>query len=504
MPSQPISTPEKLTATPMFDFAFTKILKAGKEFQKEPQVQVFEPEGDNPTYALRFTAENKSIFLLSPASDDVAVDMRNLGTTPLFKVLMRVQDLQRQDSETIYLLPLVECQLIYRDLLYRQHAVMLMIKGKDCYLFDPRSDSFISFSWLYNFKPLEDCLAEQHFTLQESIYLSWQIDDINCGRFVAEIAGRAAEAAFTGKDLKTIRAVLKNSPHKPDIESLVAESRVCVTDRRIRGNQAICEVRWQNFLDSQVKIEDIQGLGHCFLNPELEKMSRFFISDCIWQDLKPKKSFSLYLQDASEPEAIEVSVSYLSERLGCDELTACQIIWELHNQNLIRLFQELLSLGIELAKTPRIMIGRFKDDMSIRIHTVDKNILFTYTFYRVPLLCLKNKTEVGSLEGPIELSFQLMQKQGKWGWQFKVLKTKNADILRIFKDECLPEEYFIDHHCHFPAVKIARNGDLTRFIDRRYVDHKLSLNHGGLFYQGAGVKSCLQPSPQPYLPIIGR
>ena len=245
--------PKKLTPSDMFDFALLKIQKIVNKSADSKEVEAFkiiEPTTDSSVYGARFSVNGQNIVLMSPSSDNPTQEIgKNVGTIDLSMVLERIRSIQSHNPLDTFLIPLAECQTTM--LIPRQHWTMLMIQGNNCAFFDPCSDSLwsMSLSSVYSLNSLKKILIAKEFTLhdQNVVYLGWQTDNINCGRFSAAIAEHAASALFVGDDLRVVQVKLIGEA-KPQISTLVTEFLTCKRHDLIAQNQAICELRGQGFI----------------------------------------------------------------------------------------------------------------------------------------------------------------------------------------------------------------------------------------------------------------
>ncbi len=284
---------KELSANSTFDFAFFKLSKAAEQADENYHVEIIEPNNDEwsdeewnakpdkpdpKVYGARFTANGQSAVLTSAGSDSNESNMKNIGATPLPRVLNKIRALQKENPDEVYFVPLAECQNTWK-VLPRQHWTMLMIQENDCYFFDPCSDTWgmlrdpakLSLSIIYSLDPLKKILDASNFTLQKNniFYLGWQKDKVNCGRFSSEIIGMAATSIFMEKDeveedeieMVYIASDLQKKQH-PSAEQLVQECANCKIDPEILDKKSICNARGIEFRGSvdepnaPVEVED--------------------------------------------------------------------------------------------------------------------------------------------------------------------------------------------------------------------------------------------------------
>jgi len=458
----------RLAPNKMFDFAFSKIYSSQSEVGRAVNVELIEPSASSTVYGARFTCDGQAIVLTSPAADDDQRNHKNAGTSPLSEVLANIRTLQNHnDVNTTFLVPLGECQQFSNwSSYYRQHWTMLMIQGDNCYFFDPCSDALwptwfpgqVSGSAFYSLDPLKQILDKNKFRLNDDlIYLGWQKvgDSVNCGRYGSAIAEKIAEFIFSKQSSGTIPTYLKNG-QEPTAAELVAESAYCMSDRRVVGVRSICDARRQEFLNNTVTHTDLRDSAAHSSNGTLTEMVK---NGCFVQGdgLSPdnfQKSVSLrknmtvqnnlYIP-ASEHEESTL-ISFLKKNLGCDEDTINKIIAAESNAS-IEFLPRMIVDGIKrVDESSQLAVGDGQD-VRIDLSKKDDHILMKYTYPGISLKLRDSGLPAGDIEEPIDVSYQLEESQGRWGWKLVDIKTENVDVLRILNGGLLDERYWLNHYC---------------------------------------------------------
>jgi len=222
---------------------------AEEEKKPLPPIEIIRPIGEESVYSMRFPLEvgKESIVLMSPACDAEQSSPDTAGTTPLPDVLAKIREVQKNEKNDTYFVPLAECQAV-GGLVARHHWTLLIIRSNRCYFLDP-CGSF-SLSYVYSLKPLQKMLENYKFELKGYTYLGWQgiTDDINCGRFVADMTQKAAQLIYSATPFNNVTTRLAGLQPCPTAETLIHAQAKCRIPAEIESEKAVCEARGQGHL----------------------------------------------------------------------------------------------------------------------------------------------------------------------------------------------------------------------------------------------------------------
>jgi len=493
--------PAELTPDAVFDFAFSKIRNARKEYKEEVQIDIVEPTAESTVYGARFMVERKGVILLSPASGEAKAHGNNWKTPPLPKVLQSIKAIQKESPhEKIFLLPL----------LIGQRWTQLLIQDQDCYLLDPWVNAQID----------AELFKDSGFQLKEIISLSWlqASRPESSGRFSAAIAGVAAKVLLAGRDAsEVVRALRGLGEATPNDADLLRESAANITHWKVRASKKVSQRRGYRSAETKIEIEALLSAGRNAHNQRLDELvasNGFEYGAGDWKSMADdiQGHGNVYLQgkrlawQAPNQDRLEGSVTlqaqinlqnrlslkdYLTQRLiersNCEEKAANEGVDQIlaaYSSRPTSFMRDVLRSALHQKgqdSDARILIHSPEDaDYCINLANVNGKFQLSCEYRRFPLVDPADDETLGHLDGPVSVVYhldrQLVEGEEKWGWRLAKVETLNPDIIRALEGKRLTEEELINQYCVDPATRVVRHSprNLDDLIRPEPVEAKLA------------------------------
>jgi hypothetical protein len=452
----------RLSSTQTFDFAFTKLLEAQKHATNNADVTIIEPAAGESIYGARFKANGKYITLLNPACDKDKLEHTNdIGTTPLAITLERIRFLQQANPDDIFLIPMSETQPIV--FFTRDHWVVLMIQRNECNFYDPCAANLWSFkaSSLYPLGTMRRILTTNQFTITDEVYLGWQNDSVNCGRYCGAIVSEIANLFFDDSEFSSMTTNLKRVMPK-SAEELVEESTLSTANKLIFGNKLICELRQQEFLADKFTRANLSSplyptqpqqktLTLAIENNFIEKGKKNNLKQFI-RDF-PCLKFKLMGKSFNELGGDAMTDSKIASALGWSN-SAVSIISNIisaHSQGPFAFLPFILAQGIIEHDPKMITIPQVTEesDYSFNITRTQRGpVLLVLEYKRFPIKSVDSGKIIGHIEGSTIVTYRHIQiAKDEWGWQLDTIVTKNNDIKRLLTGARLSQQYLFTNYC---------------------------------------------------------
>lgn len=418
------------------------------------EVTALEPTNDSLIYGAKIKWNNKTIVLLSPASDSAEIndEMENFGTTSLLQVSEKIRLLQKEekeekeDSRTTYVFPLAECQRT-RLFIKRSHWTLLMVEGNNCYFYDAKSNLS---SLLYSLSAIETILAKNNFVLKNINYCGWQMDHVSCGYYAGYFAAIAVDNE-------------KQLLSQPRIEDLIDEFNLCQQQYHANLSDEYACIFQSN------SIRSARGLGYAEIVTRNELLKIFEKKSLDSYHIWFKGIIGTKFFERGEGGVKQFKADFLQRKFLCNgnkldcapDANEGQIVDHLakmfkKNDIAVRKILAALSQGpasflpyvLGLRKFPfeKIVIAQpDKDEHVINLVIEEDNVRFVCQYTQIPVVSLESAKIIGYLQGPIVVSHQLLEQNQTFGFELRYVRTRNDLILDILRGKLFSEEGIIQH-----------------------------------------------------------